>query len=187
VMPVEGAQVSLTGTNIEAITNSEGYFRIKGLKPGKYTLVVKYGELPPLIVILEVVGGHVTHCDSRPPAEETASSISGTASPPIVATNAFRQLVLAREKEPNAGTALAELASGANLKTARTVVRLPDEAAAVAAQHQDEMRVLLEQWNRTVLAARQEVGATKHAERAVSVLRDTRGSNIISVETSARN
>ncbi len=183
VMPVEGARVSIAGTSTEVLTNAAGYFKISGLKAGQYTLVVRYGELAPAILIFSVVGGHVTHCDNRPPPE-TASAAS---TPSIAATAAFRELVLSQEKQPESGTAIAELASGTNLENERTIVTLPDDAVAVASAYETEVRDLLEKWNRAVLAAREELALEQPADRATAVLRDSSGRTIIRVETTAQN
>jgi hypothetical protein len=188
IMPVEGARIMVEGTSVQILTNADGYFKLKGLKPGRYTIAVKYGELAPLMLIVDVIGNHATHCDTRP-AEENGSdsSSAGASQPAVVATQAFANLVLAREQEPNSGRAIAELASGTDLENASTVVRLPDEAAQVAAQYQQEVKGLLLDWNRTVLAARREVGMEEPVPKAVSVLRDRAGLDIMRVETAAQD
>jgi len=182
VLPVEGARVSLMGTDVEVVTTADGYFKISGLKAGKYTLIVKYGELAPAIQVFDVIGGHITHCDNRPPPENATTSSPSS----IADTAAFRQLVLSQETQPEAGTVVAELAGGTDLQSARTSVTLPDEAVAVVSANEAHARGLLEQWNRTVLAARQELGTQPPVDRATAVARDSTGRSIIRVETAAQ-
>jgi len=184
LLPVEGARISIAGTQTETTTNAQGYFRISGLRAGKYTMLVKYGELAPLILIIEVVGGHVTHCvsaasvTSEAPGEPEEGGWTA-----IVATDSFRRLVLAEEAEPGSGVVIAALASGLDLHSGVTEVAVPDEAASVIVARHARTKSLLEGWNRMVLAARSETGVAEPVERAVTVLRDQHGREIMRVET----
>ncbi|MGD2069456.1 MAG: carboxypeptidase regulatory-like domain-containing protein [Gemmatimonadota bacterium] len=59
--PVEGARVTLDGTEYEATTDDGGAFRVEDMWPGSYTLVVRRLPYAPLEESLFVTGGQVTN------------------------------------------------------------------------------------------------------------------------------
>jgi len=72
LVPLVGAEVRVSRTDLRVRSDAQGYFRISGVPAGLRTLVVTYGELEPLIIMLEVPAGKLVHADSRP----TASPVS---------------------------------------------------------------------------------------------------------------
>lgn len=58
--PVEGARITLDGTDYEVSTDDEGAFRVEEMWPGTYTLVIQRLPYAPLEESVFVTGGQVT-------------------------------------------------------------------------------------------------------------------------------